>query len=59
MAIDIINGANMVCPSSILTTDYLRCDITFTSGTNLQASINFGDGSTYVYNLIGIYLFLF
>lgn len=42
--IDPIGGLAMSCPSTILNTDYLRCNITFTNGTNLKASIDYGDG---------------
>ena len=51
--IDPIGGLNMSCPSTILNTDYLRCNITFTNGTNLKASIDYGDGQSPDVFLVG------
>jgi hypothetical protein len=46
------------CPALISNQDYLRCSITFLSGTNLKASITYGDGSSDIFNSIGYIIIL-
>ena len=50
---DPIGTLSMICPPTIGTNDIVFCDITLSSGSNLEVTIDYGDGSKDVFNPAG------
>ncbi len=44
-ATEIINSFSLNCPPYGILNDYTSCDVSLTSGTNLNVTIDYGDGS--------------
>jgi hypothetical protein len=42
---EIVNTPVINCPSVGILNDYTRCDINLSAGTNLNVTIDYGDGS--------------
>lgn len=49
----ITTSISMKCPMMSATLDYVICEIVLTSGTDLKAVINYGDGTTQNIDFIG------
>ena len=52
----ITTSITMTCPVMSATLDYVICDITLTTGTDLKGVIDYGDGTTQNFSFIGIKL---
>ena len=52
-AFELVQEFEIICPAFIAINEYLMCDILLTDGTNLQASIDYGDRTSQNFQPIG------